>query len=83
MNKPKKFFAIHSTTKEVREFEIIELAPYRRYGIADEQYGWVIYIDTRYAAKLRLYNFINKIAPKKYRPFDGTEIGKTQPILNF
>ena len=46
-----------------------------------------VYIDTRYEAKLRLYNYITftkqgKEIPK-YQPFKGTEIGKSIPILNF
>lgn len=46
-----------------------------------------VYMDTRYEAKLRLFNYINFI--KKgleipiYRPYQGTEIGKSIPILNF
>lgn len=48
----------------------------------------MVYEDTRYKAKLRLYNYLRKKAglstwPAKYEPFKGTEIGKTQPILNF
>lgn len=48
----------------------------------------IVYEDTRYKAKLRLYNYLRKKAglntwPAKYEPFKGTEIGKTQPILNF
>jgi len=46
-----------------------------------------VYIDTRYAAKLRLFNYINYtkkgLEIPKYRPFAGTEIGKSIPILNF
>lgn len=43
-------------------------------------------IDTRYESKLRLYRYwqrINGIIEPKYEPFKGTEIGKTEPILNF
>lgn len=46
-----------------------------------------VYIDTRYEAKLRLYNYVTYIRKglpiPRYRPFDGTEIGKSTPILNF
>ena len=46
-----------------------------------------VYIDTRYEAKLRLYNYTNftrkGLEIPKYRPYHGTEIGKTKPILNF
>lgn len=45
------------------------------------------YIDERYEAKLRLYYYINftkkGLEIPKYRPFAGTEIGKSIPILNF
>lgn len=45
------------------------------------------YVDTRYKAKLRLYNyitFIKKGLPiPRYAPFAETEIGKSIPILNF
>lgn len=46
-----------------------------------------VYVDTRYEAKLRLYNYITftkqGLEIPKYKPFAGTEIGKTIPILNF
>lgn len=45
------------------------------------------YIDTRYEAKLRLFNYVNYtrkgLEIPRYRPFAGTEIGKSIPILNF
>lgn len=45
------------------------------------------YIDTRYKAKLRLYNYItytkNGLEIPRYQPYKGTEIGKSIPILNF
>lgn len=43
-------------------------------------------IDTRYDAKLRLYNWWctkNEINEPEHKPFKGTEMGKTSPILNF
>ena len=81
MHKPYQYSAIHKTTKEIREFSDIFMRPYQPSGVTDENYEWVVYIDTRYAAKLRLYNYIHKIPP--YRPYAGTEIGKSIPILNF
>lgn len=46
-----------------------------------------VWIDTRYKAKLRLYNYITftkkGIEIPRYKPFEGTEIGKSIPILNF
>jgi hypothetical protein len=45
------------------------------------------YIDTRYEAKLRLFNYVNYIKKgleiPRYKPYEGTEIGKSIPILNF
>jgi hypothetical protein len=45
------------------------------------------YIDTRYKAKLRLYNYLTYTKQGKqvpqYKPFAGTDIGKSIPILNF
>lgn len=45
------------------------------------------YIDTRYKAKLRLYNYITYtkrgLSIPRYHPFKNTEIGKSIPILNF
>lgn len=46
-----------------------------------------VYIDTRYKAKLRLYNYITYkkygLEIPTYKPFEGTEIGKSIAILNF
>ena len=42
-----------------------------------------VYEDLRYEAKLRLFNYINGIKPIAYKPFEGTEIGKSLPILSF
>lgn len=46
-----------------------------------------VFEDTRYEAKLRLYNYVNfsckGLEVSRYRPFAGTQIGKTEPILNF
>ena len=46
-----------------------------------------VYIDTSYEAKLRLFNYVNFIKKgleiPRYRPYEGTEIGKSIPILNF
>lgn len=84
MEKPFKYFAIHKETKEVRYFNDMDLSPY---CTGYTEYKWQIYIDTRYEAKLRLYNYINYtkkgIEIPRYKPFEGTEIGKSIPILNF
>ena len=77
MEKPFEFTARNKQTGEYEEYNS-GLAPYDLRMNPDK---WDLWIDTRYKAKLRLYNYINGIKP--YKPFDGTEIGKTIPILNF
>lgn len=84
MEKPQKYFAIHNTTREIRYFNNIGLKPYHPSG---ETYQWVIWEDTRYKAKLRLYNYVaftkKGLEIPRYKPFAGTETGKSIPILNF
>ena len=84
MEKPYKYTAIHKVSKKIEYFNIIELRPDRiKYYFADEtEYPWIILEDIRYKAKLRLYNYVNKI-PKQKPYYAGTEIGKSIPILNF
>jgi hypothetical protein len=46
----------------------------------------ICYINTRHEAKTRLFHYWQKkngIVEKRYNPFEGTEIGKSIPILNF
>lgn len=50
--------------------------------------GYNLYIDTRYAAKMRLYKYLLKVHnlddPRSGKSiFAGTEIGRSIPILNF
>jgi len=48
--------------------------------------GYCLYIDTRYAAKMRLYKYLLKrhdLQDPRKSIYDGTEIGKALPILNF
>jgi hypothetical protein len=84
MNRPQKYTAIHEQTGEIREFGHIWLRPYVFSGQPDR---WTIYEDMRHAAKLRLYNYVTYTKQGRevpsYRPYAGTEIGKTIPILNF
>ena len=80
MDKPYKYCAIHKETKEIREFDHLWLKPY---VFSYENDPWDIYEDTRYKAKIRLYNYINGIKPVLYQPYAETEIGKSIPILNF
>lgn len=83
MEKPYKFFALHKQTSEIRYFNHELSRPYQPGHVSDEDYQWTIYIDTRYAARLRLYNYIHKVKPVRYSPYAGTETGKSIPILNF
>lgn len=56
-------------------------------NIRVEQITKTVYEDTRYQAKLRLWNYMTftkkGLEIPKYSPFVGTEIGKSLPILNF
>ncbi len=92
MEKPYKYSAIHKTTREQKDFNDWLSRPRPEYQpitdtVSMEVYNWDIWEDTRYKAKLRLYNYINFIKQGKeiprYKPFEGTEIGKSLPILNF
>lgn len=96
MEKPCKYFLLHKETKEYKEFFSYYEAPLTRdlckyvdigNGVSELKQVWDAYIDTRYEAKLRLYNYVNytkKGLPiPRYKPFEGTEIGKSMPILNF
>ena len=46
-----------------------------------------VYIDTRYEAKLRLYNYVtytkHGVQIPRYNPYSCSEVGKSIPILNF
>lgn len=93
MERPNKFFAIHNQTKEVRYFNSIMSKPFEGYeeteikGTFKPANNWTIYEDLRYEAKLRLYNYITYtkqgLEIPRYKPFAGTQIGISIPILNF
>lgn len=95
MNKPFKYIIICDKTKKV----VLEtnIAP-----LLHELQTWeetecpntkvlkqtkTVLIDTRYEAKLRLYNYVNfaimGLKIPKYEPFKGTQKGISIPILNF
>ena len=61
-------------TKFLRETNFV-----RYYAENPDKY--VIYEDTRHEAKMRLFKYLH---PERfnYKPFAGTEIGKSIPILN-
>jgi hypothetical protein len=95
MKKPYKYYVICDKTKRVLWFT--NTPP-----LLDELQTWedtnepttkilkqtrTVFIDTRYEAKLRLFNYLNYtkkgLDVPKYKPFYQTEIGKSVPILNF
>lgn len=89
MDKPFKFTVVDLITKKCYCTNILpsqcETHKYNKKGVRVKVKE--VYIDTRYKAKLRLYNYItytkNGLDIPRYRPFEGTEIGKSIPILNF
>ena len=96
MEKPSKYFLIHRVTKKITPFVGYTSAPlkhdlFRWVRVSPTEGEWMqvydAYIDTRYRAKIRLYNYLTYkkkvMAPPKYYPYAGTEVGKTLPILNF
>jgi hypothetical protein len=54
-------------------------------GVSELRQTKTVYIDTRYYVKIRLWNYINYtkkgLEIPRYRPFEGTEIGKSIGIL--
>ena len=63
MQKPFLYTAIHKHTGEIREFNDWMLRPRPEYQpitetVSMEVYNWDIWEDTRYKAKLRLYNVL-------------------------
>lgn len=77
MQRPLEFTARHKVTGEYREYNY-GMQPYLRCGEVDM---WDHWIDTRYKAKLRLYNYINGIKPISIA--ERQRIGESFPILNF
>jgi len=93
MQKPFKYSIICNKTNEITETNIAPLSHHLETWEKIDQNTRVkvqtktCYIDTRYEARLRLYNYLEftkkgKEIPR-YKPFSGTEIGKSIPILNF
>ena len=95
MKKPYKYTIICNKTRNVVCEQNInpslrDLQTYEKtsdLNVMELQQTKTAYIDTRYEAKLRLFNYINYtkkgLEIPRYRPFAGTEIGKSIPILNF
>ena len=95
MERPYKFTIICNKTKEVvretnitpRLCDLQTWEPVIDTEARELKTTKTAYVDTRYKAKLRLYNYISYtklgLEVPKYRPFQNTEIGRTAPILNF
>ena len=83
MEKPYKFWVFDKELKkdvDGAEYNSEQLIP--AYYAYNKRYQ--VYVDTRYEAKKRLFEYLHpEQKPKPYRPFEGTEIGKSLPILNF
>lgn len=95
MDRPKRYLVKDLINKTLEETNILPSASRMQKFIADEGCPNIgrlktvleVFEDKRYEAKLRLYNYVtytrNGLEIPKYKPFAGTEIGKTIPILNF
>lgn len=94
MEKPYKFTIICNKTKGMTQTNIEptlrSLQTWEPFG--DEKTSILVqtktcYFDTRYEAKLRLYNYItykkNGLEVPNYKPYKNTDIGVNKPILNF
>ena len=94
MKRPYKYTIFDQKTNEIRETDIEpyihELQTYEptdRTNIRELKQTKICYVDTRYDAKIRLYNYLTYtkkgLSVPRYEPFRNTEIGKSLPILNF
>lgn len=94
MDRPHKYIIVCQKTGKITETDIEpRLYDLQTYEPSDRENVSILkqtkecYIDTRYDAKIRLYNYLTytkKGLPiPKYNPFINTEIGKSLPILNF
>lgn len=97
MKKPFKYTVFCELTHEVlyetnqepslRELQTWQLTTKKGQPCMELKQTRTAYLDTRYEAKIRLYNYFTYtkqgLPIPKFSPFEGTEIGKTIPILNF
>lgn len=92
MNKPFKFTIVCDKTGRVYESNsepilrnLQTYEPTGEPGVSELKQTKTVWIDTRYKARIRLYNFLTftkKGLPiPKYQPYKNTEIGKSIPIL--
>lgn len=95
MKKPYKFTIFCNKTGKILSETNMPPSPYQLHTWEDTEEPNVkvltqtktCWVDTRYLAKLRLWNYItytkNGLKIPRYSPYAGTEIGKSLPILNF
>jgi len=79
MNRPQKFSIHNRTTGKWTETNNLSA-----YYLNNSLYE--VWEDMRYPARTRLYKYwqkLNGVSEGKYKPFEGTEIGKNEAILNF
>ena len=90
---PKKFTIIHKVTKHTIETNIdpsyhrcVEYIDLEN-GVQKRICNHEFFINTRYEAQLRLYNYLkykrNGLEIPSYSPYKNTDIGISVPILNF
>ena len=89
MNRPYKYQVVCNKTLETIEesnyFPSLSLFTWEETNepnVRKKVQTRTVFEDARYEAKLRLFNYINGVKPTSYKPFEGTEIGKSLPILN-
>lgn len=94
MNKPYKYTIICKKTGRIEETNIEPLLHHLQTWEETEDKNKKVlmqtkecYIDTRYEAKLRLYNYLtytrHGLHIPRYAPYKSGEVGKSIPILNF
>ena len=79
MEKPYKYLIHNLITRDLSETNDISA-----YYLNNPDFD--VWEDTRYEARVRMYKYWQKsngITEQVYKPFEGTEIGKSIPILNF
>jgi hypothetical protein len=95
MNKPYKYFVLCNKTNEIVNecnyppalHHLQTWEPTIEPTIKELKQTKTVYIDTRYEAKLRLYNYVTftkkGLEVPRYNPYGGSEIGKSVAMLNF
>lgn len=73
----------YSTNIEPLQHELCAYVPTDKPNTFVNKQTKICYIDTRYEAKIRLFKYLHPELNRAYKPYEGTEIGKSLPILNF